>query len=445
MNRSKEEQPAEVAAMPKQAGEALRQKWSWAEPSVWTDRMLAALENGVKGDKWFSLSDKIEKESNLGSAFQKVLSNDGSPGVDGQRVGSFERHLEMELSKLREELSKGTYRAQPAKRVYIPKPGNRENRPLGIPVVRDRVVQGALRHVIEPIFEREFAEHSYGFRPGRSCRDALRRVEGLLDRGHTWVVDADLKSYFDTIPHEGLMERVQERISDGRVLALIDSYMRAGVMETMGEWKPSECGAPQGAVISPLLANLYLNPLDQLMVQMGFEMTRYADDFVILCRNEAEAKKALAVVSQWVSEAGLILHPEKTRIVDATQRGGFDFLGYHFERGMKWPRTKSLKKLRDNLRPKTKRNSGRCLSSIIAQINLTLKGWFGYFRYSKSTTFGNIDKWVRGRLRSILRKRNKRKGRGRGHDHYRWTNAYFEQHGLYSLVTAGKLFRQSHA
>ena len=445
MKRPEEQRPAGVAATPTQAGETLRQKWHWVEPSVWTDRMLTALENGVKGNQWFSLSDKVESERNLRSAFQKVWRNGGSPGVDGQRVESFERHQEMELAKLKEELHEGTYQPQAARRVLIPKPGSKEKRPLGIPTVRDRVVQGAIRHVLEPIFEREFAEQSYGFRPGRGCHDALGRVEELLKTGHTWVVDADLKSYFDTIPHERLMERVRERLSDGKVLGLIESYLRAGVMDTMKGWQPTEKGTPQGAVISPLLANLYLNPLDHLMARNGVEMVRYADDFVILCRSQAEAEEALAQVRQWVSEEGLTLHPDKTQLVDATQRGGFDFLGYHFERGQKWPRKKSMQKLQAKLKPFTKRCNGRSIPDIIARIKPIMRGWFGYFRYSKPNTFEDIDSWVRGRLRSILRKRCKRKGRARGKDHQRWPNKYFEQHGFYSLVAAVKRFRQSRA
>ena len=190
--------------------------------------------------------------------------------------------------------------------------------------MRDRIVQGALRHVLEPIFEADFAEHSYGIRPGRGAKDALRRVDTLLQAGHHWVVDADLKSYFDTIPHARLMALVKARVADGRVLALVESFLRAGVLEATKGWQPTERGTPQGGVISPLLANLYLTPLDHQMAAAGYEMVRYADDFVILCRTEAEAQAALAAVAAWVRAAGLTLHPEKTRIVDATQRGGFD-------------------------------------------------------------------------------------------------------------------------
>jgi len=443
MNGPEEKQPARVAVTPKQAGEALRQRWPWVEPSVWTDRMLTALENGVKGDRWFSLSDKVESERNLRRAFSKVWRNAGSPGVDGQRVESFERHLEVEVRKLQVELRTGTYRPHPARRTYIPKPGCAEKRPLGIPAVRDRVVQGALRHVLEPILEREFAAQSYGFRPGRSGHDALRRVEGLLKEGYTWVVDADLKSYFDTIPHGRLLELVRARVADGRVLAWIEAFLQAGVLEEMNGWQPTPQGTPQGGVISPLLANLYLDPLDHLLAARGLEMVRYADDFVILCRTAAEAEEALATVRGWVSEAGLTLHPEKTRLVDATQRGGFDFLGYHFERGMKWPRRKSEQGLRAKVRPWTKRTSGRCLAAIIARINPILRGWWNYFRYGKRNTFERLDHWVRGRLRNVLRKRRGSKGRASGNDHKRWPNRYFEQHGLFSLLAAAKLFRQS--
>jgi RNA-directed DNA polymerase len=407
--------------------------------------MLTALETGVKGGKWFRLIDKVYSERNLQSAFWEVWRNDGKPGVDGQTVKQFVQHEQAELAKLAAELHAGSYRAHPSRRAWIPKLGSTEKRPLGIPAVRDRVVQAALRHVLEPIFEREFAEHSYGFRPGRGCKDALRRVDGLLTAGYTWVVDADLKSYFDSISHERLLERVREHIADGPVLRLIENYLKAGVLEGLRGWQPSTSGTPQGAVISPLLANLYLNPLDHTMAQAGRQMVRYADDFVILCQTKAEAEAALAGVRTWVEAVGLRLHPEKIRIVDATQRGGFDFLGYHFERGRKWPRRKSLKKLRDRLRGPTRRSSGQSLPVIVAAVNPTLRGWFAYFKHSLPNTFAGVDGWVRMRLRSILRKRNGGKGRGRGADHQRWPNAYFATQGLYSLVTAhAELVRQSH-
>ena len=212
-DRTTESKPAVVPEAATQAGE-IRDRWDWVEPSVWTERMLTALERGVKGGKWFSLVDKVYALANLRAGFSKVKSNGGAAGVDQQTIEMFECHLEENLGKLSQMLKEGTYRPQGIKRVWIPKPGTKEKRPLGIPTIRDRVVQAALLNVLEPIFERGFAEQSYGFRPNRGCKDALRRVEQKLKRGYTWVVDADLKSYFDTIPHDLMVERVEEKVSD---------------------------------------------------------------------------------------------------------------------------------------------------------------------------------------------------------------------------------------
>ena len=397
--------------------------------------MLTALEDGVKGGVWFSLIDKVYSPRNLRAAFAKVKANRGGPGVDHQTIEMFESHLEKNLQHLSGQLRDGCYRPQAIRRVWIPKPGGQSERPLGIPTVRDRVAQAALRQVLEPIFERDFAEHSYGFRPKRSCKDALRRVDGLLKAGCTWVVDADLKSYFDTIPHAPLMARLRAKVADGRVLALIEAYLRQEVMDTAGAWTP-ERGSPQGAVISPLLSNVYLDPLDHAVAEAGIEMVRYADDFVLLCRSESQARVALAWVRQWTASAGLQLHPEKTRIVDATRPGGFGFLGYHFERGRHWPGPKSIAKLREAIRPKTRRTNGRSLEAILSNVNRTLVGWFAYFQHSPRPTFVHLDGWVRMRLRSILRKRAGRRGRGRGLDHHRWPNAFFADRGLFSMTAA---------
>jgi RNA-directed DNA polymerase len=397
---------------PKQDKEALRARWAWVEHGVWTDSMLRTLEKGIKGGKWFALIDKVYGEKNLQSGFWKVWRNAGSAGIDGQSVRSFEAKEEQQLQQLAEELRTGRYRPAAVKRVWIPKPGSHEKRPLGIPVVRDRVVQTALRNVIEPIFERDFAAQSYGFRPGRGCRDALRRVEELLKQGNYWVVDADIKGYFDSIPQDKLMEKIGNKISDGRVLKLIESYLKAGVMETGKGWEATPEGTPQGGVISPLLANIYLNELDWELARAGLQMVRYADDFVILCRSEEEAHRALELIRRWMEQAKLRLHPEKTKIVDATQRGGFDFLGYHFERGQKWPRKKSLNRLKDKLRQHTRRNSGQSLESIIKRINPILKGWYNYFCCSKLNALQSTDGWIRGRLRSILRETHQEERQG---------------------------------
>ena len=440
MSQTTETNPMAVPATAKQVGE-VRVRWAWAEPSVWTDRMLTALEQGVKGGVWFSLIDKVHSPANLFASYAKVAANGGAGGVDHVTIDDFTKRLARNLEKLAAQLRDDTYRPQQVRRVNIPKPGTKETRPLGIPTVRDRIVQGALRHVLEPIFERQFAEHSYGFRPGRGCKDALRRVDALLKQGHRYVVDVDLKSYFDTIPHDKLLGEVCKHIADGRVLALIEAFLKAGIFDGMREWRP-ESGAPQGAVLSPLLSNLYLNELDHQMVHAGYEMTRYADDLVIQCRTREEAERALQLVQAWTAQAGLTLHPTKTKIVDA-EIDGFEFLGYRFVKHRRFARPKSLKKFKEAIRAKTQRTNGRSLSMIIADVNRTLRGWFEYFKHSYRTTFPSLDGWVRMRLRSILRKRQGGRGRGRGRDHQRWRNTYFAEQGLYSLTTAHALASQS--
>jgi RNA-directed DNA polymerase len=416
-------------------------RWSWVEPRVWTERMLTALEAGVKGGKWFSLIDKVHSVRTLHAAFSQVAANKGAAGVDHVTVEIFKIRQDENVKKLSDDLGSGTYQPQQIRRHYIPKPGSKEKRPLGIPTVRDRVVQTALQMVLEPIFEHEFAEHSYGFRPGRGCKDALRRVDQLLKEGYTCIVDADLKSYFDTIPHKPLLSLVGQKVSDGHVLSLIESFLKQGVLDGLQEWTPEE-GSPQGGCISPLLSNIYLNPLDHLMAQRGFEMVRYADDFVIMCRSPEEAARALALVQEWTVEAGLKLHPEKTKIIDAT-KDAFDFLGYRFTGGTRFPRPKSMQKFKDTIRAKTKRTSGESLTKIINDLRPTLRGWFEYFQHSNWKTFRNLDGWIRMRLRSLLRKRQGKRGRGRGIDHYRWPNAFFAKQGLYSLKTAHAMARQS--
>lgn len=403
--------------------------------------MLTALENGVKGGKWFSLIDKIYRKDNLNSAFNKVKRNRGAGGVDNVTVEHFERDLDKELTKLSEELRNETYEPQAARRVYIEKPGSKDKRPLGIPTIRDRVCEGALRNVLEPIFEHEFAANSYGFRPKLGAKDALRKVDAGLKAGKRYVVDADIKRYFDTIPHELLMARMAEKITDGRVMGMLQKMLKRGVLENR-EWKDSDTGTPQGGVISPLLANVYLNPLDHLMIKAGHEMVRYADDLVILCETQAEAETAYEALKAWVEAQGISLHADKTRIVDMNEIGaGFDFLGYHFEhtqRGKldRWPRRKSMDKLKDRMRGLTHRANGRSLDETISKINQVTRGWYGYFKHSNLRTLKNVDGWIRGRLRAILRKRAHLRGRGRGRDHQRWNNAFFAKHGYFSMYNA---------
>jgi RNA-directed DNA polymerase len=400
--------------------------------------MLAALEMGVKGSKWFSLIDKVSRLDVLERGWRKVQSNAGACGADGITVERFAQNSPERLLAVNEQLTRGDYQPQPVKRVWIPKPGSVEKRPLGIPTVRDRVVQTALRMVLEPIFEREFAPASYGFRPGRSCKDALRRVDELLKSGHVHVVDVDIRGYFDAIPHPRLMAEVGKHVADGRVLHLIEAFLKAGVMEETAGWEV-ENGTPQGGVISPLLANVYLNPLDWLLTRAGLEPVRYADDLVVLCRTPGEAAQTLERIRQWMAEAGLELHPEKTKLVDLAQAGAhFDFLGYRFWRGKagnlrRFIRPKSRAKLQARLKPLTKRTNGQSLEAIVAKLNPILRGWGEYFRHASADALAKIDGWVRGRLRGILRKRQGGQGRGRGRDHQRWSNRYFAELGLFCL------------
>ena len=327
---TKEERPPTVPARAKQGGETPT-RWAWVEPTVWTTRMLTALETGVKGGRWFSLMDKVYAPANLAAAWKRVRGNRGAAGVDHQSVEAFELHAEKYLGELHRELREGTYRPSAVRRQWIPKPGTSQQRPLGIPTVRDRIVQSALRHVLEPLWEVKFADQSYGFRPGRSCKDALRRVDELLHAGFSWVVDADIQSYYDSIEHGRMLEEVAKEVADGKVLGLVEALLQQPVMENASRWTPDE-GIPQGSTIGPLLANVYLHPVDEAMARAGHARVRYADDQVILCKTEQEAQQALARLREEMTGRGLTLHPEKTRVVDVSQPGGFDFLGYHFER-----------------------------------------------------------------------------------------------------------------
>lgn len=413
------------------------------EAEVWTDRMLSALVNGVKGGRWYSLIDKVCAPATLALAWKKVQANGGAAGVDGQSVERFAAKAEEYLSELAMALREDSYRPQPVRRVEIPK-GDGKTRPLGIPTVKDRIAQQATRLVIEPIFESGFCDGSYGFRPGRGCRDALREVDRRLKDGYTHVVDADLRSYFDTIPHARLMARIGERISDGRLLGLIGGWLTADILQDLKRWTP-ETGSPQGAVISPLLANIYLDPLDRLMAGHGYAMVRYADDFVILTKNYAEAEAALALVKGWVVENGLTLHSDKTRIVNCRKKGnGFEFLGYRFERDRRHVRKKSLDKLKEAIREKTPRTRGQSLAFVIGDLNRTLRGWFGYFKHAHPWTFLVLDQLVRRRLRAMLRKQSRRSGLGKARsDHQRWPNVFFANAGLFALYPAWQAARQS--
>jgi RNA-directed DNA polymerase len=423
--------------------DAVAERWSWVEASIWSERMLAALEEGVQGGKWFSLIDKVYRPKTLRRAWQQVASKGGASGVDRQSIEDFARHAERYLEELGEALRAGTYRAQAVREVQIPK-GAGHWRRLGIPTIKDRIVQTAMKLTIEPIFEQEFLTMSYGFRPQRGCKDALRAVDQALKAGHCWVVDADIASYFDSIPHEALMHRIEQRISDGRVLELLRQWLETGALAQMHEWTPMR-GTPQGAVISPLLANVYLHELDLQMDRGGYRMVRYADDFVILCDSQAQAQSALEQVQVWMHAHGLQLHPQKTRIGDCRVPGeGFDFLGYRFEAGRRYVSRKSLRAFKDRVRQQTRRTRGQSLKAVIETLNPMLRGWFNYFKHAHVYTFSGLDGFIRRRLRAILRQHARRPGRGMTHaDHQRWPNAYFAERGLFTLKPAHAQASQS--
>ncbi len=444
-----EEVPADEAAVPTGAADPLR----FVERQVWTDRMLEALrKGGPEGGRWYWLHDKVFARRTLSVAYAQVTSNGGAPGVDGVTVEVFGHRLDEETDRILADWKAERFCPQPVRRVWIPKPGSDDKRPLGIPTVRDRVVQAALRMVLEPIFEMDFHARSHGFRPGRKAQNALMEVVRSLNAGNVWVVDADLQGFFDSIPHGPLLKAVQRRVTDRRILGLIEQYLKAGIMESGAITEP-EAGSPQGGVISPLLANIYLNDLDHLMARKGWEMIRYADDFVILCVSEADAQRALTDVQTWTAQAGLTLHPDKTRIVDLSVPGNFiDFLGFRLQRHrdertgkdriLRLVRPKSLAKIMESIRTRTRRTSGIGLPEIIGNVNAALRGWFGYFRSAHRTIHHRIDQSTRRRLRAILTKRRGTPSWGSGTCHNRWTNAFFAEKGLFSLKEAHDQYLQ---
>lgn len=406
------------------------------EAVVWTPRMLAALGNGVKGGKWHSLMDKVYAPATLERAWRKVRANKGAGGVDAMSINRFESQQTLYLQELHDALKQQRYHVQVVKRVMIPKADGSE-RPLGIPTVKDRVVQMAIKMVLEPIFERDFSNDSYGFRPQRSAKDALREVNKQLRMGTNWVVDADIKGYFDAIDHRLLMAMLQEKIADQTLLSLIETYLTQPIFDGVKAWTPIK-GSPQGAVLSPLLANIYLTDLDKCVGEQH-KIIRYADDFVILCNSQHEAETALEQVRAWMAVHRLTLHPDKTQIChEASNEKGFDFLGYTFCQGQRYARKKAITGVRDKIRQHTRRQPGKSVSDIIVQLNPILRGWFNYFKHARRRLFKTIDGFVRRRLRSILRKYQKKSsGTGRNHlDHNAWPNAYFAKLGLFTMHEA---------
>lgn len=352
--------------------------------------------------KWYSLIDKIWAMPNMEESFKEVKRNRGAAGVDGVTVKAFEHGVEDNVQILQRELREKTYKPRPVKRVYIPK-ADGTKRPLGIPTVRDRVVQASVRRIIEPIFEAKFLDCSFGFRPNRSAHMALEKIRKDLLDGYVYVIDADLKAYFDTIPHDKLISLVREEIVDGTVIGLLKSFLQAGIMEG-GSFHLNEKGTPQGGVISPLLANIYLHPLDEIMTERGHRITRYADDFVICCKSQKGAERVLKSVTRFLEQKlGLSVHPEKTKIVN-NMKEPFAFLGYEFKKAYYvTPSDKSIKKFKSKVKEITKRNQTVNIEKLIKErLNPYLRRWGNYFGHGHGKTLmTKFDAWIRRRLRSV--------------------------------------------
>jgi RNA-directed DNA polymerase len=365
-------------------------------------RGLRVVENSKKKRKWYSLMDKVWNYQNLEQAFYDVKKNRGSHGVDKVTIKKYEIELEHNLRVLQESLRLKTYRAKPVRRVFIPK-ADGSKRPLGIPTVEDRILQSATKRILEPIFEQKFLDSSFGFRPNRSAHMAIDKIRQDLMDGYNFVIDADIKTYFDSIPHDKLIELVKEEIVDSSVLALIMQFLKSGILEN-GVFYESDTGSPQGGVISPLLANIYLHPLDELMMERGHRITRYADDFVICCKSRKGAERVLrTVVKLLEGKLGLKVHPDKTKIVDNYEEP-FSFLGYVFKRGyFHSPSDKAVRKFKKSIKDVTKRNLTVNLEEFVKhRLNPIIRGWGRYFGigFSKSL-FQKLDSWIRRRLRMI--------------------------------------------
>lgn len=348
--------------------------------------------------KVHSLTGRITFELMV-RAFRNVRKNRGAAGIDKQSIQMFERHLDQNLEALMRAIKKGMFQPIPSRRTHIDK-GAGKTRPLGIPCVRDRVAQEVLRQLLSPVFETLFHDQSHGFRPGRSCHDALNRVDELHKEGFRFVLDADIKGFFDNIPHVVIMTGLRNVIADGNVLTLIERFLSAGVMED-GVFFPTTVGTPQGGVLSPLLANIALNFLDWQLDEAGYRFVRYADDFVVLCRRREQAEEARVFVEKCIDDLGLQLSPEKTKVVRF--KDGFAFLGFDFTHTGRKMREKSVEKYKDRIRDLTIR-SHNLDAARVAKINSVVRGVARYFATSFATVtmqFENLDKWLRTRLRSM--------------------------------------------
>lgn len=376
--------------------------------------------------KWHSLIDKVWNFNNLRRAWAKVKANRGSGGIDSVTIEQFEANLEQNLEEINRLLRQDRYKPTPVRRRYIPKPDGRY-RPLGIPTVRDRVVQQALKNVLESIFEQEFLECSYGYRPRKSAHEAIKAIEKARDKGYEWIIDADITAFFDSVDHEKLIDSVAKRVSDGRVLRLIRAFLEAGVMSA-GEFQETMIGTPQGGVISPLLANIYLHNYDKAMTEAGYRVIRYADDFLVLCESEEEAREALKTTERLLGELKLELHPEKTRIINAKK--GVDFLGFTIYITHKVPRKTAVKKFKDAVRFTTRRQQPRNLREVVERLNPIVRGWGNYYKIANvNWLYKGLDSWTRMRLRAFKEKRKSYASNNR------ITNKDLKDLGLKSLST----------
>lgn len=352
--------------------------------------------------KYYSLYDKVYKWSNLQKAFANVKKNKGAPGIDHVTIQNYELDLEDNLGVLQEKLRTKSYKPLPVRRTYIEKEDRGKKRPLGIPAVEDRIVQAALRQIIEPIFEEDFLPCSYGFRPKRSAHMAIDQVSAYLKEGYTYVIDADLQSYFDTIPHDQLETCIRKRIVDGSIINLIHLFLKAGVMED-GSVKEGKEGTPQGGVISPLLSNIYLHQLDELMTKRGHRIVRFADDFIVLCRSAKGSERVMRGIKKYVeNDLKLTVHPTKSVIVNAEEEP-FTFLGYEFYRNYRGIAPKKEKTFKEKVKRLTRRNQTLNIEVLVDDIlNPYLRGWANYFRFGHvATKFKKWDAWIRRRLRMV--------------------------------------------
>src|SRR5246127_2198017 len=412
-------------------------------------RRLVDWINPTGARKVHSLVDKVYKRKNLEMAWEKVKANRGSGGVDGQNLETFEVQLGQQLERLHRELREDSYQPLPVRQHRIPKQGKPgEFRMLGIPAIYDRVCQQALLNRLEPIFEPIFDDASFGYRRGRSPKSALRKVWQEIDSGREWIVDGDLQDFFGSVDHEKLLTLVAQRVADSRVLRLIKAMLKAGSYG-QGKLFPSERGTPQGGVASPLLSNILLTPFDQEMRRKGYQLTRFADDWVVTCASAAEARAAIAAALRILSELGVQLHPQKTRVVHVQQ--GFEFLGDKIKRGKQlklppgkivtgarsgalyaYPREKSVQRFRDRVRQLTRRCVPLKTKDLIEQLNPVLRGWGHYYKRAHvRTLFNKLDHWIERRIWS--------------HRYKRWRNCGWEQlpkakvYGEYGLVQLVKL------